>query len=158
MRRLGALHFAVAVTLGASALAAPGRADEVDDELEKLIEEAGKDSSLGGWADKQAERPPTYPRLEHHGYFRFRGDLFWRGHLGTVNPEDRTQHTSAIPAPLNENAVNNDPDTPFADQVNANGAKTIAGAGKTFPCLIWSAVSGPCLTSMSKGSITTSLP
>jgi uncharacterized protein (TIGR04551 family) len=132
MRRLGALHFAVAVTLGASALAAPGRADEVDDELEKLIEEAGKDSSLGGWADKQAERPPTYPRLEHHGYFRFRGDLFWRGHLGTVNPEDRTQHTSAIPAPLNENAVNNDPDTPFADQVNANGAKTIAGANIRF--------------------------
>ncbi|MEZ4266284.1 MAG: TIGR04551 family protein [Myxococcota bacterium] len=132
MRRVGPISLALILALAAPLAAGPAGADEVDDELEKLIEEAGKDSSLGGWADKQAERPPSYPRLEHHGYFRFRGDLFWRGHLGTVNPDDRSQRTSSIPAPLNENVINNDPDTPFADQVNANGAKTIAGANIRF--------------------------
>ncbi|MCB9729332.1 MAG: TIGR04551 family protein [Deltaproteobacteria bacterium] len=130
MRRPGALSLVLALIACAGSI--PARADDVDDELEKLIEEAGSDSSLGGWADKQAERPPSYPRLEHHGYFRFRADLFWRGHLGTVNPDDRTQHTSAIPAPLRENAINNDPDTPFANQIHSNGAKTIAGANIRF--------------------------
>lgn len=104
----------------------PARAAEPD-ELDKLLDEAGKDGELGGWADRMAERPPTFPYFEHHGYFRFRADFFHNGHLGTVIPGVRKSGTSGIPAPLTENAINNeDPDV--SAQVGTEDAKTIGGA------------------------------
>ncbi|MGM0577010.1 MAG: TIGR04551 family protein [Myxococcota bacterium] len=110
----------------------PTRAQEGEDELEKLIDEASSESSLDDWADEEAERPPTFPRLEHHGYFRFRGDLFWRGHLGTVVPGDQSSGTSAIPAPLTENVANNDEANPFLDEVGSQDARTLATANIRF--------------------------
>lgn len=97
------------------------------DELDKLLDEEGKAGSLGGWADKLAERPQTFPYFEHHGYFRFRADFFHNGHLGTVIPGDAKSGTSGIPAPLTENAINNeDPDV--SAQVGTDGAKVISSA------------------------------
>lgn len=77
----------------------------VDDDLDKLIEEASSEDALSGWADRQAERTPVFPRFEHHGYFRFRADRFTNGHLGTYDTATGTA-TSGIPAPLVANAIN----------------------------------------------------
>ena len=104
----------------------PVRAAEPD-ELDKLLDDAGKDGELGGWADRMAERPPSFPYFEHHGYFRFRADFFHNGHLSTVIPGVRKSGTSGIPAPLTENAINNeDPDV--SAQVGTEDAKVIGSA------------------------------
>ena len=51
--------------------------DEVD--LNALIAEAAGSGDTS--ASTTAQTRPTYPFLEHHGYFRFRADLFSNGHL-----------------------------------------------------------------------------
>lgn len=112
--------------LGLLASAAPAQAAEPD-ELDKLLDEVGKDGDLGGWADRIAERRPTFPYFEHHGYFRFRADFFHNGHLGTVVPGVRNSGTSGIPAPISENGINNeDPDV--SAEVGTEDAKVIASA------------------------------
>jgi len=113
--------------LGALAFSAmPSRAAEPD-ELDKLLDEVGKDGDLGGWADRMAERRPSFPYFEHHGYFRFRADFFHNGHLGTVVPGVAKSGTSGIPAPISENGINNeDPDV--SAEVGTENAKVIASA------------------------------
>jgi uncharacterized protein (TIGR04551 family) len=66
------------------------------------------DDSGGGWDDE--EPAPTYPRIEHHGYLRFRADMFGNLHLGTafVDASGVTRGTSSVLPPLTENAINND--------------------------------------------------
>ncbi|MCC6625331.1 MAG: TIGR04551 family protein [Deltaproteobacteria bacterium] len=107
-------------------LASPARADE-GDELDKLLDQEGKAGTLGGWADRMAEKRPSFPYFEHHGYFRFRADFFHNGHLGTVIPGDSSSGTSGIPAPLTENAINNESEEVSA-QVGTEDAQVIASA------------------------------
>jgi len=97
------------------------------DELDKLLDDTGKDGELGGWADRMAERRPSFPYVENHGYFRFRADFFHNGHLGTVVPGVAKSGTSGIPAPLSENAINNE-DADVSAQVGTEDAKTIGSA------------------------------
>jgi len=97
------------------------------DELDKLLDQEGKAGTLGGWADRMAEKRPTFPYFEHHGYFRFRADFFHDGHLGTVVPGKNGSGTSGMHAPLTENEANNaDPDV--SSQVGTDDAKVIASA------------------------------
>ena len=98
------------------------------DDLERLLDQEGRDGALGGWGDdRRAERRRTFPWVEHHGYFRFRADYFSNGHLGTVVPGVAGSGTSGLPAPLSENAANNsDPDV--AQLVGSTGASTLASA------------------------------
>ncbi len=114
------------VTVVSPALAASG-----DDEMDKLLDKAAEGDPLGGWADRMAERPRTFPYIKHHGYFRFRGDFFHNGHLSTVIPGDDKSGTSGIDAPLTENAANND-DPDIAAQVGTEDAKVIASANIRF--------------------------
>lgn len=73
------------------------------DALNHLIDE---NTSADDGGTYQAPEPRvSYPFLEHHGYFRFRADLFSNGHLGTSDPDTGTR-TSGIPAPLTANAIN----------------------------------------------------
>jgi len=108
---------------------ADGARDAIDRKLDQIVGTPPAGKALGGWADKPAERPRSYPFMEHHGYFRFRTDLFYNGHLGTNVPTDPSSGTSAIPAPLTENAVNNGPNPhgPLSED-----AKTIATANLRF--------------------------
>jgi len=97
------------------------------DELDKLLDKEGQAGNLGGWADKLAERRPTFPYFEHSGYFRFRADFFHNGHLSTVIPGDARSGTSGIPAPLSENAINNEDDG-ISRLVGTEDAKVLATA------------------------------
>lgn len=113
--------------LGAMALSTTPVFAAEPDELDKLLDEVGKDGDLGGWADRMAERRPSFPYFEHHGYFRFRADFFHNGHLGTVVPGVAKSGTSGIPAPISENAINNeDPDV--SAEVGTEDAKVIGSA------------------------------
>ena len=113
--------------LGAMALSTTPVFAAEPDELDKLLDEVGKDGDLGGWADRMAERPQSFPYFEHHGYFRFRADFFHNGHLGTVVPGVAKSGTSGIPAPISENAINNeDPDV--SSEVGTEDAKVIGSA------------------------------
>lgn len=104
-------------------------AEQADDDLESLLKKATTATGLRGWADKLSERPRSYPFFEHRGYFRFRSDLFYNGHLGTVVPGEAGSGTSAIRAPLTENYVNNETNAWIdAGAVSSQDAKTIAGA------------------------------
>jgi uncharacterized protein (TIGR04551 family) len=99
------------------------------DDLEKMLKKAATSEGLGGWVDKAVERPRSYPYFEHHGYFRFRADLFYNGHLGTVVPGEAGSGTSAVKAPLTENEVNNTANAWIdAGGVSTQDATTIAGA------------------------------
>ncbi len=113
--------------IGALALGASTAVAAEPDELDKLLDEVGKDGDLGGWADRMAERRPSFPYFEHHGYFRFRADFFHNGHLGTVEPGVRGSGTSGIPAPISENGINND-DADISADVGAEDAKTLGSA------------------------------
>ncbi|HRE89133.1 MAG TPA: TIGR04551 family protein [Myxococcota bacterium] len=129
MGRLGkvvcvaALPLALSVTATSGAFAEPGDTSELD----KLLDEEGKSGALGGWADKLAERRPTFPYFEHSGYFRFRADFFHNGHLSTVIPGDGRSGTSGIPAPLTENQINNE-DESVSRLVGTEDAKVLASA------------------------------
>lgn len=118
---VGALSVVFVMSSGLEA-----RAAEPDD-LDRLLDDVGTAGELGGWADRMAERRPTFPYVEHHGYFRFRADFFHNGHLGTVVPGVARSGTSGIPAPLSENAINND-DPDVSAQVGTEDAKVIASA------------------------------
>ncbi len=99
-----------------------------DEDLDKLLEKEQQIRESGGWAaDVRAEKPRSFPYFEHHGYFRFRADFFHNGHLGTVVPGVAGSGTSGIPAPLTENAVNND-DPDVSALVGTEDAKVIASA------------------------------
>lgn len=79
--------------------------DDDDADLDDLLD-VPLDAS-GGWEEEK--KPRTYPWFEHHGYFRFRSDLFWRGHLGTdrILGGTSTVTTSGLYPPLSHNAANN---------------------------------------------------
>jgi uncharacterized protein (TIGR04551 family) len=109
----------------------PEPSKDENDELDKLLDEATGSKALGGWAGDKLAPKPTYPYLEHHGYFRFRADLFYNGHLGTVVPGVADSGTSAIPAPLTENEVNNGLN-PFGGSVSSDDNKVIANANLRF--------------------------
>jgi len=106
--------------------------DGADDELNRLIEEASQDTSLGGWTDRQAERPPSFPRLEHHGYFRFRADVFWNGHLGLSVLEGNDLRTTAIPPPLSANDINSSGVNPWFPDGDTEDRRTLASANIRF--------------------------
>lgn len=122
------LRHGVVAALTASVLVATMTARAAEpDELDKLLDQEGKAGTLGGWAEKMAEKKPSFPYFEHHGYFRFRADFFHNGHLSTVIPGDANSGTSGIPAPLTENAINNS-DEETSSQVGTEDAKVIASA------------------------------
>ena len=99
-------------------------------DLEDMLKKASTSKGLDSWVDKVVERPRSYPYFEHHGYFRFRADLFYNGHLGTVVPGEAGSGTSAIKAPLTENEVNNTSNAWIdgGGGVSSQDAATIAGA------------------------------
>ena len=101
---------------------------DLDDLLDQAEEEAP--SALPVGANRFDERPQTYPRFEHHGYFRFRADLFYNGHLGTVRPGETLSGTSGLPAPLTENLANNSGNA-FGDFTDPDD-KTIGSANLRF--------------------------
>jgi len=106
--------------------------DDDDAELDQLLD-VPLDAS-GGWDEEK--KPITYPWFEHHGYFRFRADLFWRAHLGTdALVGQGTVGTSAFYPPLSQNFTNNqgtgvlnDPDRIGAGR----DEETIAGGNLRF--------------------------
>ena len=121
----------------AIAFAAPGALAEdgggKDSELDGLLDkknETGGD--LGGWSDKNTERPRSYPFFEHHGYFRFRTDLFFNGHLGTVVPGVRGSGSSSMLAPLSENFINNDGSNTWFPNGASDDADIIGSANIRF--------------------------
>lgn len=130
MKRLGRLGLTL-VCGAAFALTAPPLAHANDDDLDELLEKEAEGRMFGGWGDRFAERPRTYPYVEHHGYFRFRTDFFHNGHLGTVIPGVRGSGTSGIPAPLSENYTNNE-DVSVSAQVGTEDAQVIASANMRF--------------------------
>jgi uncharacterized protein (TIGR04551 family) len=88
---------------------------------------------MGGWADKAKLRSKKYPWYEHRGYFRFRADLFYNGHLGTVVPTDANSGTSGIRAPLTENLINNNGSNPWPGTGSgADPATSLASANIRF--------------------------
>jgi uncharacterized protein (TIGR04551 family) len=95
------------------------------EEMNKLLDAQRDGAKAGSWEDEEPVRKPTFPWFEHHGYFRFRADFFHNGHLSTVIPGDAKSGSSGLPAPLTENAINNDgTDARVASQ----DAKVNAGA------------------------------
>jgi hypothetical protein len=85
--------------------------DDYDDDI---------DDDDDGWGDEDAE--PRYPRMEHHGYFRFRADMFQNGHLGIAvkSATQGTVTTSGFQPPLTENALNRDDNHDDAILASAN--------------------------------------
>jgi uncharacterized protein (TIGR04551 family) len=83
---------------------APGETDH-SAKLDALIAEATEDTPAAAVATPAPALAPTYPFLEHHGYFRFRADLFDNGHLGTYDTATG-KGTSGIPIPLTANKIN----------------------------------------------------
>ena len=108
---------------------------EEDDLLLEIEKEFEQTEPTPGW-EAAAEEVHTFPWVEHHGYFRFRPDLLFNGHLGTHTNAGlgETVGTSGVPAPLTENVENNDPNLPevFRDRVGAQGDDTLAGANMRF--------------------------
>jgi len=123
--RMGLRNLALVAALPLVFTVTSARAE--GEELDKLLDQEGKAGNLGGWADKLAERRPTFPYFEHSGYFRFRADFFHNGHLSTVIPGDARSGTSGMPAPLSENAINNE-DESISRLVGTEDAKVLATA------------------------------
>lgn len=94
------------------------------------------DDDLGdddGWNDETPE--PTFPRLEHRGYFRFRADMFSNMHLGTNFRDQfgKTLGTSAFLPPVTENFANNSDQTQDrADVGESNDETFLASANMRF--------------------------
>jgi uncharacterized protein (TIGR04551 family) len=134
---------APATPVAPAAPAAPAAADDDeagDDEWDDS-DDADLDHLLdvpldatGGWDEEK--KPVTYPWFEHHGYFRFRADLFWRAHLGTDTfVAQGTVGSSLFSPPLSQNWTNNqgtgglsDPDTIGSGR----DEETIAGGNLRF--------------------------
>ena len=85
-----------------------------------------------GWDEEEAEE--VFPRFEHHGYFRFRADMFGNLHLGTQFLSGQTTHgTSAFKPPMTENFTNNNIGTFTADEVGSgNDESTLSSANMRF--------------------------
>jgi uncharacterized protein (TIGR04551 family) len=73
--------------------------------LDALIAEATQSTPANPVSAPAPAAAPAYPFLEHHGYFRFRADMFDNGHLGTYDTATG-KGTSGIPIPLTANAIN----------------------------------------------------
>jgi len=119
-------HPLLAVACVASLLAfAP---EAFADEPAKKPAEPPKAPSLLDEADKPATRPTSweapapvqkYPYTEHHGYFRFRPDMIYDGHLLVgQSTSGKTITTSGILPPLTYNQQNN-MDTTLRDVIGA---------------------------------------
>ena len=106
----------------------PSAAGAVDDELARLLEEAAGAPSGAAATSATAEQHETFPWLEHHGYFRFRADLFYNGHLHKPvrNSLGQTANTSAIPAPLVANGANNNDSYEWSSEVGDTKEKVLA--------------------------------
>jgi len=108
-------------------------AEKID--LDEDIDLDADDDMDAGWDDEEAE--PVFPRFEHHGYFRFRADMFGNLHLGThfknaLNPYT-TLGTSAFKPPLTENFINNDTPTFGVGEVGTgNDESILSGANMRF--------------------------
>lgn len=104
----------------------------IDDDDDELMDDDDDDPGDDGWGEEEAE--PSYPRIEHKGYFRFRADMFSNMHLGTNFREGSiTQGTSAFLPPLTENQANNEGNQYPADVVGAGVDETfVASANLRF--------------------------
>ena len=73
--------------------------NEITAEMEKESED---------WELVEGVTPPSFPYVEHHGYFRFRSDYFLRPHLGIAgeSTSGSTITTSGVLPPLNANEFN----------------------------------------------------
>lgn len=105
--------------------------EEKKEDVKTLLEE---EVSVEGWQAPQKEITPSYPYIEHHGYFRFRSDFFHNLHLGTnyITSEYKSILTSGFKPPLTENAANNSPQTLNKDKVGSQGESSIASANMRF--------------------------
>ncbi|MSP92358.1 MAG: hypothetical protein EXR79_11235, partial [Myxococcales bacterium] len=122
-----------ATTPAAAPAAEPGGQKSLLDELDP----GGTASpQRPAWDAPPAPAAPTYPFVEHHGYFRFRPDLISNGHLGQAVKrelfEGQIVTTSAIKPPLSLWPANNE-NNPFADRVGkARGENSLAAASIRF--------------------------
>lgn len=108
--------------------------EDLDDDTGGLLNDLlsdFEDSSGEAWGEA-ADTGPVYPYVEHEGVFRFRADMFYRGHLGTVGRrDDGSSITSGgfLP-PLSRNELNSD-DSSQLDG-DAKGEDAVAGANIRF--------------------------
>lgn len=132
---LGALLWALPAAAQAPAAGADEAAeaeDDMDDLLSEIEAEFEESEESEGWA-APAEEAMTYPRLEHHGYFRFRPDLMWRLHLAThARVDGQTIGTSGVRPPITENVINNASPLFGEDEVGTQGDNELAGANIRF--------------------------
>lgn len=100
--------------------------------LDELTEELDKEGEDEGWNVLEEEQPKTYPYIEHDGYFRFRADMFYRLHLGTIGTgaNGETITTTGFYPPLTRNKVNADPKSQLDS--DTRDENTIAGANIRF--------------------------
>ena len=104
--------------------------------LDELTEEM--DTTNEGWEVAEETLTPSYPRLEHHGYFRFRADYFHDAHLGivgrTADGDTISPSTTGILPPLSNNELNSGTSNVFESQLAAEdrNGKDIAGANIRF--------------------------
>ena len=100
--------------------------------LDELTDELDKEGEDEGWNVLEEEQPKTYPYIEHNGYFRFRADMFYRLHLGTLGTgaNGETITTTGFYPPLTRNKVNSDPKSQLDG--DTRDENTIAGANIRF--------------------------
>ncbi|MBM4387587.1 MAG: hypothetical protein FJ088_07595, partial [Deltaproteobacteria bacterium] len=89
---------------------------------------------VSDWDIPQLTKPKEFPYIEHHGYLRFRSDLFFRAHLGTQlrKQGSPTIFTSGFKPPLTENDANNNATTVNLNAVGEQGEDTLASANMRF--------------------------
>ncbi len=106
--------------------------DKKEDSADDLFDD-DDDLEGDGWEEDEPE--PTFPRIEHKGYFRFRGDMFSNLHLGTHfrNSGGTTLGTSSFKPPITENTANNEGPAFGADTVGSgNDESLLASANMRF--------------------------
>jgi uncharacterized protein (TIGR04551 family) len=93
--------------------------------LDELTEEM--DTSNEGWDAAEETAAPSYPHVEHHGYFRFRADYFHDAHLGivgrTAEQNTITPSTTGILPPLSNNKLNSGSSSVFESQLSEEERK-----------------------------------
>lgn len=141
--------FLICMSLNISVLAQEEPAEEETardlEETETPAEPQGKTESaavkeneiyddLSAWDIPQLTKPKEFPYIEHHGYLRFRSDLFFRAHLGTQLRKQGSQtiFTSGFKPPLTENDANNNATTVNLNAVGEQGEDTLASANIRF--------------------------
>ncbi len=126
-------HAALAVeATEAPAAVSPTTGGSLLEQMDSGTPAATTTSSGTTWDVPVAPPGPTYPYIEHHGYFRFRPDLISNGHLGqaavNASQANKVVTTSAILPPLSLWPSNN-AGSQYAAQVgSAAGESTLAGA------------------------------